>query len=240
MAVPLEKLREARALTFDCYGTLIDWERGILDVLRPWAERVALDVDDDVLLAAFAEAESATERRTPGALYSEILREVHADVARALGEEPDPDVADALARSVGSWPAFPDTPDALVRLGRRYALVVVSNVDHASFEGTLPRLGVELHELVTAEDAGAYKPDLRMFKLAFERLARTGIDKESIVHVAQSLYHDHVPAQALGLPTVWVDRRRGRAGGATPGAGLPVEPDLVVPDLATLADLLLD
>jgi putative hydrolase of the HAD superfamily len=230
-------LDRVRALTFDCYGTLIDWERGILDALRPWSVVGGPPIGDRALLAAFAEAESACQREHPGLAYSELLRYVHTRIAAAVGRPPDPRHARRLAESVGDWPPFPDTVPALTRLAQRFALVIVSNVDARSFAGTRRRLDVPLHAVITAEEVGAYKPDPRMFEAAFARLQRDGIERDAIVHVAQSLFHDHVPAKRLGLRTVWVDRRGGATGGATPPPDEKVAPDLTIPDLATLADL---
>jgi len=227
-----------RVLTFDCYGTLVDWESGILDVLRPWAARAGIAADDAKLLAAFGEAESEAERAQPGALYPEILRATHAGIALRLGARPDAVAADALGRSVGDWPAFRDTPDALRRLQRWHKLMIVSNVDRASFVRTHAKLGVQMDAVVTAEEVGAYKPDLRMFRRALEVAAQWGAGPGEVLHVAQSLYHDHVPAKKLGLATVWVNRAS-PAGefGATRDPGALVKPDWIVGSLEELEDL---
>ncbi len=229
------RLADFRVLTFDCYGTLVDWEAGILGVLRPWALRAGIVASDAKLLAAFAAAESETERAHPDAAYPEILRAAHAGIARRLGAAA---AADALGQSVGDWPVFPDTAEALRRLQRRHKLIVVSNVDRASFAGTHSKLGVTMDAVVTAEEVGAYKPDLRMFVRALEAAGQWGASKDQVLHVAQSLYHDHVPAKKLGLATVWV-RRASAAGelGATRDPGEAVQPDLIVSTLAELADL---
>lgn len=234
----MKQLADFRVLTFDCYGTLVDWETGILCVLRPWAARAGVVANDSKLLAAFASAESEAEHAQPGAAYPEILRVAHAGIARRLGASPDPVVADALGRSVGDWPVFPDTLDALKRLQRRHKLIIVSNVDRASFAKTHPKLGVHMDAVVTAEDVGAYKPDLRMFVRALEVAGQWGASMNQVLHVGQSLYHDHVPAKKLGLATVWV-KRESAAGelGATRDPGETVKPDLIVSTLAELADL---
>ncbi len=232
------RLADFRVLTFDCYGTLVDWESGILGVLRPWAARSGITADDAQLLAAFGEAESAAEHARPGALYPEILRAAHAGIALSLGVKADDASADALARSVGDWPVFPDTPAALVRLQRRHKLMVVSNVDRASFARTHAKLGVTLDAVVTAEEVGAYKPDPRMFQRALEIAAGWGVTPQQVLHVGQSLYHDHMPAKRLGLSTVWVRRPSPRGSlGATRDPGEPVQPDLIVRSLAELADV---
>ncbi|HET9482091.1 MAG TPA: HAD-IA family hydrolase, partial [Candidatus Polarisedimenticolia bacterium] len=225
-----------KALTFDCYGTLVDWERGLLEVLRPWAVRHRPSTTDASLLEAFARAEPVAESRNPDWPYPEILRSAHTLMARDLGLPEDEAAADEIAASVGQWPAFPDTVEALARLQRRYLLAVVSNVDRVSFEATRRRLGIEFGAVITAQDVGAYKPDLRMFRRALDELSRRAIEPHAVLHVAQSLYHDHVPAKRLGLCTVWVDRRRGReGGGATPVPAGAVRPDWTVSSLAELA-----
>ena len=233
------RLRDYSALTFDCYGTLIDWEAGILAALRPWAAAHRVEIGDEDLLAAFGRAESRREADDPTAPYPRILAGVLADLAAELGATASPEEAAAFGDSVKDWPAFPDSADALAYLGRHYRLVIVSNVDRASFRHSNARLGVTFDAVVTAEDAGAYKPAPNHFQLALARLAELGVPSDQVLHVAQSLYHDHVPAKELGLRTVWVNRRagRGEGGGATPAAPVPVTPDLEVPTMAALADL---
>lgn len=225
---------DIRALTFDCYGTLIDWEAGLLAALLPWINVHRLTDDDALRL--FARHETLVQQAHPQLPYMQILPLVFNRMCEERGTPCDPALAAALGASVGQWPAFPDTPEALARLKTRFHLIVVSNVDHASFAGTLPRLGVPLDDLVTAQDAGAYKPDPRPLAMALDRLRTRGIVPSQVLHVAQSLYHDHVPAKALGLQTAWVDRRAGRPGGATPEA--TITPDLRVTTLAQLADIL--
>jgi 2-haloacid dehalogenase len=233
------RLGDFSALTFDCYGTLIDWETGILAALRPWAAAHRVEVDDETLLAAFARAEAAREVAEPTAPYPRILAGVLEDLAAELGATASPEEAEAFAGSVKDWPAFPDSADALAYLQQRYKLVIVSNVDRASFRHSNTRLGVTFDAVVTAEDAGAYKPAPNHFELALARLAEMGVAKDRVLHVAQSLYHDHVPAKRLGLATMWVNRRAGRGseGGATPAAPVPITPDGEVPTMAALADL---
>jgi len=227
-----------KALTFDCYGTLIDWETGILNVLRPWADDKGFKLTDERLLEDYAQAESKVEELMPGVLYSDLLREVMNEMAAGYGIAPDPDAAETLAMSVGEWPAFDDTAEALGKLKKKFKLVIISNVDRVSFARSNEKLGVSFDAIITAEDAGAYKPDMRPFLIAFDVLEEMGIQRGEILHVAQSLFHDHVPAKALGLATVWVDRRRGREGwGATPPPPVEVRPDLVVANLDELAKI---
>jgi 2-haloacid dehalogenase len=233
------RLGDFSALTFDCYGTLIDWESGILAALRPWAAAHGVQADDEQLLAAFARAESRREEAEPTAPYPRILAGVLEDMATELGAAASPEEVEAFAGSVKDWPPFPDSADALAYLKRHYKLVIVSNVDRASFRHSNDRLEVSFDAVVTAEDAGAYKPAPNHFELALARLAELGVDRDRVLHVAQSLYHDHVPAKRLGLATMWVNRRAGRGsdGGATPAAPVPVTPDGEVPTMAALADL---
>ncbi len=228
-----------KALTFDCYGTLIDWESGILAVLEVWADRHGLAATNEALLEAYARAEAAIEEETPDVLYSDILRGVMTRIGDTFELAVTPEDADRLALSVGDWQPFPDTVAALRRLKEQFKLIIVSNVDLTSFERTNALLGSEFDAVVSAEEVGAYKPDHRMFLRAFEVLEGMNVDRDEILHVAQSLYHDHAPANALGLTTVWVDRRAGRAGdGATPVPSTFVQPDHRVETMGGLAELL--
>jgi 2-haloacid dehalogenase len=233
------KFDDFRMLTFDCYGTLIDWETGILEVLRPWAARAGISATDAEILGAFSEAESAAEHDLPKALYPDVLRATHGRIAKHFGVASDMSSADLLGRSVGEWPAFADTADALKRLQRQFKLVVVSNVDRESFARTQKKLGINFDAVVTAEEVGAYKPDAKMFLRAMEVAKEFGAERENILHVAQSLYHDHVPAKSFGLRTVWVQRpsKRGEFG-ATRDPGVDVKPDLVVHSMKELADVI--
>jgi 2-haloacid dehalogenase len=220
------------ALTFDCYGTLIDWENGILTALRPVLEAHGVGVEEKGLLEGFGRHETAIEagEYLP---YREVLAGVLGRLGEELGFSPTDEEVSAFANSVGEWPPFGDSPPALRALGRRFGLAAITNCDDDLFARSAERLGVDFDWVVTAERARAYKPSRRNFVLAFKTI---GLPPERILHVAQSLFHDHVPAKELGLATVWVDRREDRAGpGATPPA--TAEPDLRVPDLATLAEL---
>jgi 2-haloacid dehalogenase len=218
------------AMTFDCYGTLIDWEAGILAGLRAALPEVA--ADDESLLEAFARHEAAIESG-PYVPYRRILEQTLQSIAAELGVEPSAEAVTSFGGSVVDWPAFPDSAAALADLAERYRLGVITNCDDDLFAASQERLGIRFDPVVTAQQAKRYKPNPRGFELAFERI---GLPTSRILHVAQSLYHDHVPAKRLGLSTVWVNRRAGRSGGgATPPAS--AEPDLIVPDMRTLADL---
>jgi 2-haloacid dehalogenase len=223
------------ALTFDCYGTLIDWETGLLAALHaaldgaPGADQLP---DDERLLEAFARHEAAAEAG-PYVAYREVLGRTLRGIAQEIGRTPDFATVARFGGSVVDWPAFPDSPAALADLASRYRLGVVTNCDDDLFAASEGRLGVRFDPVVTAQRARRYKPNPRGFELMFELL---GLPVSRILHVAQSQYHDHLPAKRLGLATVWVNRRTGRAGGgATPPAD--ATPDLEVPDLRTLADL---
>jgi 2-haloalkanoic acid dehalogenase type II len=226
-----------RLLTFDCYGTLVNWETGILQVLKPWATAERIAATDEELLAAFGEGESAAEHAMPKSVYREILRETMKRIAARFSKTASAAQQEALANSVGDWPVFPDTMDSLRALKSWHKLMVVSNVDKVSFERTAPKLGVTLDGLVTAEEVGAYKPDKKMFERALQRAGELSVQKEEILHVAQSLYHDVVPAKALGWTTVWVDRRAGKPGGATRQPQGDAEPHLRVTSLQELVEI---
>jgi 2-haloacid dehalogenase len=219
-------------LTFDCYGTLIDWEAGILAGLHRVLEARGLAVDDEDLLQRYARHEAAIES---GAYlrYREVLARALRGVCAEVGVEPTAEEAVAFGGSVGDWPAFPDSPAALARLAQRFRLAVITNCDDDLFAASNRRLGVTFDWVITAQQVGGYKPDPRGFEVAFGRM---DVPRERILHVAQSLFHDHVPAQELGMTTAWIDRRHDRpGGGATPPAS--AVPDLVAPDMATFADL---
>lgn len=219
-------------LTFDCYGTLIDWEAGIIAAARRILARHGVSLPDEALLERYAAAEAAVEVG-PYRPYRDVLAASLAIVARDSGVELTAEELAAFGASVADWPPFPDSAAALAALRGRFRLGVVTNCDADLFAASSAKLGEPFEWIVTAEEARAYKPSLRPFEVA---LARIGLPTERILHVAQSLYHDHLPAKRLGLATVWVNRRHDRPGwGATPPA--EASPDLVVPDLATLAEL---
>jgi 2-haloacid dehalogenase len=222
-------------ITFDCYGTLIDWETGLAAALRSVLGAHGVGpaaATDSALLERYARHE-ATLEAGPYLRYREILARACAGVCGELGVEPTGADLAAFADTVGDWPAFPDSAEALTRLHDRFALAVITNCDDDLFAASQRRLGVTFDFVITAQQVGSYKPDPRNFEAAFRRLERP---RHRILHVAQSLFHDHVPAKALGLSTVWINRRHDRPGsGATPPA--EATPDLVTPDMATFADL---
>lgn len=218
-----------RAFTFDCYGTLIDWESGILRALHAGG----LDAEDDALLAAFARHEHRLEALRPALPYPDVLRRTFAAIAGDFGVPAAAEAARAFAASIADWPPFPDSVAALTSLRERAVLMVLSNVDRASFAHNARRLGEPFHAVVTADDVGSYKPAPAHFARAAALLAERGIAPGQVLHVAQSLFHDIGPAQAAGFATCWIDRRAGRGGGATPAVA--AAPDMTLPGLAALA-----
>jgi 2-haloacid dehalogenase len=205
------------ALSFDCYGTLIDWEAGIASVLRPWAASVGLELSDEELLRAYAGHEAAVEGETPTALYPEVLAAAFRRTGKSLGASVSDDWAHRLGDSVPDWPAFPDSAGALALLARRYKLIILSNVHRAGFAGSNRHLRGDFAAIITAEDVGAYKPAENHFRALDATLTDLGVARSGLLHVAQSLFHDHVPAKREGLPSVWINRRHDRPGwGATP------------------------
>jgi 2-haloacid dehalogenase len=219
-------------LTFDCYGTLIDWESGLLAALRGPLDAHGITAADDDVLVAFARHEAELEAG-PYRPYREVLGGVLQAMLAHFGRVATPEEIATFGGSVADWPAFPDSAAALAQLHERFKLGVITNCDDDLFAASEARLARSFDWVVTAQQAKRYKPNPRGFELMFERI---GLPPARILHVAQSLFHDHVPAKRLGLSTVWVDRRGDRPGsGATPPA--EATPDLTVPDMATLAAL---
>jgi 2-haloacid dehalogenase len=219
------------ALTFDCYGTLIDWETGLADAFRRILAAHGVAVDDEDVLTRFAGYEAAAEAG-PYQIYRHVLAAGLRGVAGELGFQPSDEEVAAFSGSVVDWPAFPDSAAALTRLKSRYRLGVITNCDDDLFAASNERLGVDFDWIVTAQQVGSYKPDERNFHAAFERI---GLPRERILHVAQSLFHDHAPAKRLGMTTVWINRRHGRSGsGATPPA--TATPDATFPDMSSFAE----
>ncbi|MDV6012508.1 HAD-IA family hydrolase [Haloechinothrix sp. LS1_15] len=231
------ELTDFDALSFDCYGTLIDWEAGFLSLLRPWADEHDLAIDDEKLLTTYARHEAETARQYPTAPYPEVL----AAAFRATGDELGRPVSEAWQRAFGSsvpdWPAFADSAGALARLAERYRLIIVSNVDRAGFAASNKRLGVTFDAIITAEDVGAYKPAMHHFTELRTRTRQLGIAEGKLLHVAQSLFHDHAPARAAGLPSAWINRRHEAPGwGATPQPSDPYRYDWEFPSMQAFAE----
>jgi 2-haloacid dehalogenase len=220
-------LTDFKALSFDCYGTLIDWETGIWDALQPllMANECTSIFHDDAL-DSFARHESSVEVQFPRLIYREILSRVHAAFAEEFSLDSTPALDENFGRSVAFWPAFPDTADALRYLKTRYRLVILSNVDQESFAASKRKLGVEFDAVYTAEAIGSYKPSLANFHYLLEHVdSEFGLGSDDVLHTAQSLYHDHAPARHLGLANAWIDRQKlseqGGWGATTPLASRP-------------------
>jgi 2-haloacid dehalogenase len=211
-------------LTFDCYGTLIDWEAGILGALAPLRGESIRVMDDDAVLEHYALSES----RIQSGQY-----QVGREMATFFGVDLEAEGEGFLAESISGWRPFPDTVSALAKLKEHYQLAIVSNIDNDLIALSVKQIPIEFDHIVTAQQVGGYKPSHENFLHVIERV---GVEKERVLHVAQSLYHDIQPANELGLSNVWVNRRGGKKGS---GATFPATatPTLEVPDLATLASL---
>jgi 2-haloacid dehalogenase len=222
-----------RVVTFDCYGTLVDWEKGIIDSVRPVLTARSLERSDAEILECYARLEALAER-PPHRPYRQVLLDVAEGMASEWGFSPTGPERECILSGFSDWRPFPDTVEALRALHGRYRLAIISNVDDDLFRETSRRLGVAFDWVTTAGQAGSYKPDHGIFRMALERM---GIEKERVLHAAQSVYHDVVPASEMGLATVRV-MRASRAGEF--GVSLPsrAAADATVPDLASLAALL--
>jgi 2-haloacid dehalogenase len=212
------RLTDFKALTFDTYGTLIDWETGILAALGPLLARLDRAPGRDRVLELFGAAESAQQAATPEMIYSALLSAVYRHLAKDWGVEIGDEEAARFGASVGDWPAFADSRAALQYLKQHYKLITLTNCDRVSYRGSAERLGQPWDAIYTAQDVGAYKPSPRSFDYLLAHLkTEFGLDRSDILHTAQSLFHDHVPATAAGLATAWIDRRHDAEGfGATP------------------------
>ncbi len=217
-------------LTFDCYGTLIDWETGIWNVLGPVLARHKMSMGIEEALELFAAMETQVEARSY-MTYRNVLATVLRRIGAQLGFQPEHEEVSAFAGSVGDWPEFPDSADALASLKKRFQLAVITNCDDELFALSNKRLKVEFDYIITAQQARSYKPSLNNFQIG---LIRVGVPRHEILHVAQSLFHDHVPAKLMGLTTVWINRRHHKQGcGATPPAH--AKPDYEFHDLQSFA-----
>ncbi len=214
------KLSDFKALTFDCYGTLIDWESGMIAGLKPLTARVSRGLSRNEILEALAFHESTQQRWTPGYRYSDLLPIVYKRLAEEWEVSVSQEECTAYGQSVRDWPAFPDSAKALQYLKQHYKLIVLSNVDNESFAGSHEKLQVEFDAIYTAQDVGSYKPSDRNFEYMLEHLDRQGIQAGDILHTAESMFHDHVPAKRHALTSCWIYRRHDQDGfGATMNPG---------------------
>lgn len=221
------------AVSFDCYGTLIDWETGITDAMRPVLEAHGLDLTNAQILSLYSDIEPRVQQGEY-AEYRTVLHNVVQGIAERLGIGVAESDLDCLSDTLGDWPVFPDTVDALKAMKSKYKLAILSNIDDDLFAMTAPILGVQFDHVITAQQAQSYKPSIHNFILAIDRI---GVGADRLLHVAESMFHDVAPAKSIGLDTVWVNRH---AGDGSVGATRPVQgqPDLEVPDLAALVSLM--
>jgi 2-haloalkanoic acid dehalogenase type II len=205
-----------KALTFDCYGTLIDWETGMVEALRPLTSEIKRNITRNEILESHARHESSQQLYTPAKPYRELLSIVYKRLAEEWGVSVSYEACVAYGRSIKDWPAFPDSAAALHYLKRYFKLVILSNVDNESFSHSNRRLEVAFDAIYTAEDIGSYKPSARNFEYMIEKLGSLGVTKEQVLHTAESMFHDHKPANEFKLKSCWIYRRHAQQGfGAT-------------------------
>jgi putative hydrolase of the HAD superfamily len=210
------KLTDFKVLAFDCYGTLIDWESGMIEAMKPLVARAGASFTLDQILEAHARHEAAQQQQTPAKRYGELLAVVYRRLAEEWGVAAPWSECLAYGRSIKNWPAFADSAASLQYLKRHFKLVILSNVDNESFAYSNEKLAVDFDAVYTAEDVGSYKPSERNFEYMLAKLKTLGVDKGQILHTAESLYHDHAPANRHGLASCWIYRRHGQEGfGAT-------------------------
>ncbi len=236
-----DNFNQYKVITMDCYGTLIDWESGIWDALQPLLlQNKRRDITRQIALEAYAVIESGQQAQTPGMIYPQILQNVHTTFARQFNLETTDDLNQAFGNAVAHWPAFPDAADALRRLQQHFKLVILSNIDNESFAASNRKLGVTFDAIYTAQDMGAYKPTPANFDYMLKKLeAEHDIHPGEILHTAQSLFHDHVPAKKIGLSCVWIDRQDLSASenwGATARVENRPQVDFIFPTMQALAD----
>ena len=230
------KISDFKVLAFDVYGTLIDWESGMVNALKPLTDQVSQHLSRDDILEAHAYYESTTQRWTPSKIYSDLLPVVYRRLAEEWGVAVSWEQCQAYGLSVRQWPAFEDSMAALQYLKQHFKLAVLTNTDNQSFQGSNARLGVHFDGVYTAEDIGSYKPADRNFDYMLEALARQGYGKSDILHTAESMFHDHAPANKHGLANCWIYRRHDKEGfGATMNPGEMPHYDFVFNSMAELA-----
>jgi 2-haloalkanoic acid dehalogenase type II len=224
-----------QVVTFDCYGTLVDWEAGILSAVLPLLAGYGVERDSRRVLEAFARAEAAIEAQTPFIRYAEVLRRTFVQMAKDLGFTPRPDDAGVLLDTFHSWPIFSDTTEGLRRIASCVPIGLISNVDDELVAHTIRRLDAPFSTVVTAEQVGAYKPDSRVFERAADALRRAKTStRQGWLHAGQSAFHDLAPARAFGLGTAHVLRANSRGASAVPSCAF--EADVVAATVMALAD----
>ena len=231
------RLTDFKVFSFDCYGTLIDWESGMVAAMAPLLARLKRPLQRDEILAAHARHEAAQQRMTPAQPYRNLLAVVYKRLAEEWGAPAPWEECVAYGLAARTWPAFADSPAALQYLKQHAKLVILSNVDNETFSFSNRKLDVAFDGILTAEDIGSYKPAQRNFDYLLATLKGWGIEKGEILHVAESLFHDHAPANQAGLATCWIHRRHAQRGfGATPDPGATPRYAFRFTSLAELAD----
>jgi len=230
------KLTDFKALTFDCYGTLIDWESGIIRALEPLLYRLKQTLSRDEILEAHARHESAQQRQTPMMNYREILAIVYKRLAEEWGVRVRWAECVTYGQSIKNWPAFADSVEALRYLKLHYKLIILSNVDNESFVESNKKLQVTFDAIYTAQDCGSYKPAIRNFDYMLDKITSLGLESKDILHTAESMFHDHGPANHLKLASCWIYRRHASQGfGATMNPGTMPHYDFRFNSMAELA-----
>ncbi len=231
------KLTDFKALTFDCYGTLIDWESGMVKGLEPLTSKLSDPLSRSQILEAHARHESSQQRWAPAMCYSTLLSVVYKRLAEEWNLSVSHEECLDYGESVKDWPAFPDSQAALQYLKQHYKLIILSNVDNLNFAGSSKKLGVEFDAIYTAEDIGSYKPSDRNFDYMLEKLEGLGVQKQEILHTAESMFHDHVPARRHALSNCWIYRRHDQDGfGATMNPGKLAEFDFQFNSMSDLVE----
>jgi 2-haloacid dehalogenase len=229
------KLTDFKALTFDCYGTLIDWESGMIEALKPLTSKASRTLTRDEILEAHARHESSQQIQTPAKLYRDLLATVYRRLAEEWRVATSWSDCVAYGQSIRNWPVFADTVASLQYLKRHYRLAILSNVDNESFSFSNEKLGVDFDAVYTAEDCGSYKPSPRNFEYMLASLKTIGVEKNQILHTAESLFHDHATANEQGLASSWIHRRHGHEGsGATMALAQALRYDFRFESLADL------
>ncbi len=231
------RLNQFKALSFDCYGTLIDWESGMIAGLESLINRLETPLSRDEILQAHAHHESSQQAQTPAMRYSDLLGVVYKRLAEEWGLAVSHGECVAYGQSVKDWPAFEDSVEALQYLKQHYKLIILSNIDNKSFAASNERLQVEFDAIYSAEDIGSYKPSMRNFDYMSDKITGLGLENKDLLHTAESLFHDHVPANKHGLASCWIYRRHAQAGfGATMNPGEKPKIDFRFNSMAELVE----
>jgi 2-haloalkanoic acid dehalogenase type II len=234
-------MQDIKAISFDCYGTLVDWETGIRAAFKDLFAGMDIDASEETLLELFAKHESELEARVPIIAYWNVLDQVAAGVAKDIGVDISSERTHGFADSIGNWPLYDDVLPMLELLHGKFVLAILSNVDRRCFAVTEDKFKGMIDVVCIAEESGAYKPSFQAFEALLDILQEKGVGKDGLLHVAQSLFHDHEPAAKLGIKSCWADRRADQDGwGAVPPPEGSVQPPYRVKTLADLPGLIAD